>query len=134
MHTGSCLCRGIAFEVDGPLAAIQICHCSQCRKAQGTAFASNIPVESGAFRLLRGEELLMAYESSPGKERLFCRRCGSPVFSRRRDKPGVLRIRAGLFDAAIPTRAGFHAHTASGANWWPPPDDLPTYAETAKTA
>ncbi|HBS15496.1 GFA family protein, partial [Alloalcanivorax venustensis] len=30
-YTGSCLCGGIAFEVRGPLAPIQVCHCQQCR-------------------------------------------------------------------------------------------------------
>lgn len=129
MHTGSCLCKGVAFEINGPLAAIQICHCSQCRKAQGSAFASNIQVEAANFRLLRGAELLKEYESSPGKQRVFCGNCGSPVYSRRDDKPGVLRLRAGTLDGELATQPGFHFYTASKANWWSIDDELPRYAE-----
>jgi hypothetical protein len=44
MYTGSCLCGGVAYEIDGELEPIQVCHCSQCRKAQGTAIVTNIPV------------------------------------------------------------------------------------------
>ncbi len=131
MVTGSCLCGGIAFEIAGPLAPIQVCHCSQCRKAQGSAFAANIPVEAAAFRLIRGAELLTAYESSPGKQREFCRGCGSPIYSHREDKPGVLRVRAGLLDGAIPASAAFHAWTSSAANWWPFAEDLPRHDGSA---
>jgi hypothetical protein len=116
---GSCLCGGIRFQISGPLAAIQICHCSQCRKAQGTPFASNIPVERAAFEFLSGEALLQAYESSPGKQRHFCSRCGSPVFSSRNSLPGIVRIRAGLLEEPLGVRVGSEAHTESRCEWWP---------------
>ena len=93
-HTGSCLCQAIRFEIDGPLEPVQICHCQQCRKAQGTPLVTNIPVATSAFRLLAGSELLAEFESSPGKKRCFCRTCGSPVISRRDDRPDVVRVRA----------------------------------------
>jgi len=43
-----------------------------------------------------GEERIREYESSPGTLRAFCSRCGSPLYSRRRDAPDVLRL--GLLD------------------------------------
>ena len=52
MQTGSCLCRAVKFEVAGDLAPIQLCHCGDCRKAQGSAFAANILVATADFRLL----------------------------------------------------------------------------------
>lgn len=127
MYTGNCLCGGIRFSVDAELDSIQICHCQQCRKAQGTPFATNTPVPASAFRLDRGAELLTAYESSPGKQRVFCSRCGSPVYSRRASAPDVLRLRAGLLNEPLPIQPSFHFHTASKANWWPISDALPQY-------
>ena len=38
MFTGRCLCGGVRYTVSGDLAPIQICHCAQCRAAQGTPF------------------------------------------------------------------------------------------------
>lgn len=130
-HTGGCLCTGVRFRIEGDLAPIQVCHCLQCRKAQGGPFAAVIPVATSAFELLAGEHLLQAYESSPGKERVFCSRCGSPLFSRRAALPQVLRLRAGLIDGPLEVGLAWHAHTASRCDWWPIRDDAPQYLEGA---
>jgi len=127
MHKGSCLCGAITFQVEGPLEAIQICHCGQCRKAQGGAFASNIPVQRECFELLSGEHMLRAFESSPGKERVFCGQCGSPLFSRRRDLPQVIRLRAGALDEPVQARPIAHFYVSNKASWWPILDSLPQF-------
>lgn len=128
---GSCLCGGIRYAIEGELAPIQVCHCEQCRKAQGTPFATNIPVAASAFRFVQGEQLLSEFESSPGKRRAFCSRCGSPVISRRDDKPHTVRVRAGTLDAELETRPIAHFHTASKCNWWPIEDGLPRFEHGA---
>ncbi len=129
MHLGNCLCGEVRFRIQGELAPIQICHCSQCRRAQGTAFVTNIPVSEADFELLSGAERLQAYESSPGKQRVFCSRCGSPLFSRSSQVPGVLRIRAGSLQGEVQARLGWHIYHDSRANWWQQHDDLPRYPE-----
>ena len=112
-YTGSCLCGGVRFRIKGELGPVQVCHCQQCRKAQGGPFAAVIPVDVLAFHFIEGEALLNAYESSPGKQRVFCSRCGSPVFSRRASLPQVLRVRAGLIDEPLTVGIAWHAHTGS---------------------
>ncbi len=128
MYTASCLCGGVRFRIDAELEPVQVCHCSQCRKAQGTPFATNTPVRQAAFRLLAGAELITEYESSPGKKRCFCRVCGSPLYSYRASLPGVLRIRAGLINEPLSVGPCAHFHVASKCNWWPIDDTLPKYA------
>ena len=127
-YTASCLCSGITFRITDELEPIQVCHCVQCRKAQGTVFATNTPVARSAFQLDSGAELLTEYESSPGKKRAFCKRCGSPIYSRRDDLPEVLRIRAGLINEPLAVRPAAHFYVASKANWWEIHDDLPQFA------
>ncbi len=129
MYTGSCLCGRVQFRIDGALEPIQVCHCLQCRKAQGTPFATNTPVEADAFTLTSGAELLKAYESSPGKQRVFCSRCGSPIYSSKDSLPGVLRIRAGLLNESLQVGPAAHAYVGSKANWWPITDSLPQFPE-----
>ncbi len=128
-YTAHCLCEGVAFQITGKLAPIQVCHCSQCRRAQGSAFATNMPVARASFQLDRGAELLTEYESSPGKKRAFCSRCGSPVYSRRDAQPETLRVRVGLINEQLPVRPMAHFCTASKANWWPIDDDLPQFPD-----
>jgi hypothetical protein len=125
MQTGSCLCGAVAYEIDGPLAGVQFCHCSQCRRASGAAFVANLPVAAANFRVVRGS--LKSYASSPGKERLFCADCGSPIISRAASAPGMVRVRAGTLDEPAPTHPEFRFHVASNVAWLPITDDLPQY-------
>jgi hypothetical protein len=130
VRTGGCLCGGVRYEVEGPLAVVQLCHCGQCRKAQGSAFGANLPVASAAFRLIQGADLLREYRASPPKRRVFCGTCGSALFSQRDDAPEGLRLRAGTLDGdGDGVEIGFHIQTASKAAWWPIDDDRPAYPE-----
>jgi hypothetical protein len=131
MHRGSCLCGGVTFAVSGDLPPIQVCHCGQCRRAQGTPFATNIPLYESQVEWLSGISLIQRYESSPGKYRCFCKTCGSPLFSQRTSLPGVLRLRVGILQGQVNGKVGFHIHHASRANWWTPQDEAraPRYDE-----
>ena len=129
MYTGSCLCGGVQFQIEGELAPIQICHCIQCRKAQGSAIVTNIPVQETHFTLVSGEDLLGAFESSPGKQRVFCKNCGSPVYSKTVKVPGVVRIRAGTLDGDLETQPQAHYWVSCKANWYEINDNLPQFPE-----
>jgi len=128
MQRGRCLCGGITFNVCGELPPIQVCHCGQCRQAQGGPFATNIPVSEAQVQWLSGRELFQAYESSPGKLRVFCRVCGSPLFSRKDSLPGVLRLRAGSLLGDLSTQIGAHIYCESGVSWWQDDAGVPHYA------
>ncbi len=54
---GSCLCGGIRFEIDAA-RSLTFCHCSNCRKLSGAAFASYVHVDADKFRFIAGEELI----------------------------------------------------------------------------
>lgn len=129
VHRGSCLCGGVRYEYSGEFGLFVYCHCSKCRKAQGSAFASNAPVEEAKFRLLQGSELLKAYASSPGKQRVFCSNCGSPLYSRADALPGVLRLRMGTLDTPVGKKPQAHIFAASRAEWYDILDGLPQHAE-----
>jgi len=133
MFSGNCLCKSVQFEIDSELAPIQVCHCKQCRQAQGTPFVTNIPVAVSAFRIICGQEQLKSFESSPGKQRVFCLNCGSPIYSSRANVPDTIRIRAGLINEPLDTRPAFHMYISDKANWWTIEGDLPQYEQAAKT-
>jgi hypothetical protein len=127
LYSGNCLCGGVRFQIQGELEPIQICHCLQCRKAQGTPIVTNTPVLTAAFQLLSGADLLTEFESSPGKQRVFCSNCGSPIYSKRDSLPDVVRIRAGLINEPLSVKPMAHFHTGSKANWWFINDGLPQF-------
>ncbi len=127
MYRGSCLCGTVTYEVRGELGPIVLCHCRQCRKAQGGAFAANAPVRAADFRITAGRETIREYESSPGKYRAFCSTCGSPLISRRQGQPDTVRLRLGTLDSPVPARPGAHIYASSKAEWFEIHDDLPRY-------
>src|SRR5690606_22404809 len=102
-------------------------HCAQCRKEHYTPIATNTTVKDAAFQLDSGAELLKSYEESPGKHRVFCSKCGSPIYSKKDALPGVLRIRAGLINEPLSSKPVAHSYTGSKANWWAINDDLPQF-------
>jgi hypothetical protein len=100
-----------------------------CQRASGSAFAANADVRSAYFQLTAGGDLVSEYESSPGKFRAFCRRCGSPVYSRRDGEPELRRVRLGLLDSDPERRPFAHFWVSSNAAWHRIEDALPRYPE-----
>ncbi len=102
------------------------CHCSRCRKTHGTGFATFVMAQADAFHLVRGRELIVRYESSPGFFRPFCGRCGSAVPD---GEPwqGLVAIPAGLFDDDPGARPLAHIFVESKAPWVEIQGPLPAF-------
>lgn len=124
---GSCLCGGVVFEVDTPFDRFLNCHCSRCRKATGTAHASNAIVRPDALRWLQGEDLVARYDLPEAKSfaTCFCRRCGAPLPHLTRSGNAVI-VPAGSFDDPLGISPQRHVHWASRADWYAHGEDIPT--------
>lgn len=130
MLEGSCLCGAVAYEVDAPIGPIVHCHCETCRKAHGSAFSTVSPVPRDKVRIISGEDLLTSYESSPGKFRKFCARCGSQIIADRVAQPVIL-LRMGCLDTPIAEKARAHLWRSDAASWYDPKDQIPELPEGA---
>jgi hypothetical protein len=115
-HFGSCLCGETTYKVAGQLDEVALCHCSQCRRANGGAFNVAVIVDSALVRFV-AQSHLREYMASAGKYRAFCGQCGSPIYSRRDDLPDTLRLRGGaIVDLPLPGRL-HHIEYASRWRW-----------------
>jgi hypothetical protein len=129
MIRGSCLCGGVKFEITRAVGPFELCHCSRCRKASGSAFVAGIGVNREDFRLVQGGELIETFEapvreSPPPYRAHFCRRCGSPVPNPFDDSPW-LEVPAGLLDDDPEMRPGRHIFVDFKSPWFNIKDDLP---------
>ncbi|MDI6620434.1 GFA family protein [Acinetobacter junii] len=129
VYHGSCLCNGIRYEIHGEIVDIVQCHCQRCRKANGTAYATNAPIKVSDFKITQGEHLLKKFQSTETTQRCFCTDCGSPIISIKSDIPEFYRLRIGTLDTAIQQRPTMHIFAASKAEWDCIADDLPQYVE-----
>jgi len=124
MVRGSCLCGSVAWEASGPFELMSHCHCSMCRKAHGTGFATFLAAPASGFRALRSGDAIARFESSPGVFRTFCPRCGSALWS-----PAGERVfmPAGCLDDDPGARPLAHLFAASKAAWDEISDSLPRF-------
>jgi hypothetical protein len=129
MITGSCLCGAVRFQITGKIGPVGYCHCGQCRKASGTAFAANADVRRDEMTFDSGLDDVREYESSRGNFRAFCWRCGSPVYSRTSANADRLRVRLGLLDDDPGRRGLVHCWVSSKAPWYEIADQLPQFEE-----
>jgi hypothetical protein len=130
-YAGSCLCQGVRYEIDGDLGEFGYCHCTSCRKASGSAHGANAGVERARFRVLSGDALLCEYESSHGKYRVFCSRCGSPIYAYLSSSRDVIRIRLGSLDTPFTREPRAHTWVSDKAPWEPIEDGIPQFPEWA---
>lgn len=129
MLKGQCLCGGVQYVYHGEITEVAVCHCDQCKRAQGTPFVSNAPIQNSLFELVQGDNLLKSYFSSAHKRRVFCAECGSPLFSQRTDMPEVIRLRLGtVTEGHIPAPA-YQIYCDSKAKWLVLDDAKPCYAQ-----
>ena len=129
MYNGGCLCGAVRFEITGSIQNIVYCHCSLCRKAQGSAFATNGIVKTDDFIILSGEHNLTAFESTPGQSKFFCKTCGSPIISKTESQPEQVRVRLGTIESDIEERPSAHIFATSKANWEDLCGELPQHEE-----
>lgn len=124
MHRSSCLCGDVTWQFDGPLRTMSHCHCSRCRKAHGTAFATYVAGAEDSFHL-NGAAQIVRFDASSGMARCFCRRCGSVVPGDA--ERGNVFVPAGnlLDDPGV--RPVAHIFVASKAPWFEIHDDLPRF-------
>ena len=126
MHTGSCLCGAVTFEVSGKLKPPDACHCSQCRKVSGHYWAStDIP---RASLKVNGEHNGAWFRSSEKVQRGFCSTCGSTLFWDPIQKDWIA-VSMGAFDAPTDSRLEKHIYVADKGDYYEIKDGLPQNAQ-----
>ena len=128
MVRGSCLCGEVRFVVNGPISALSNCHCSECRKAYGSAFGTIAVCRAEDFEYLSGESLISAYRQTENVIRRFCNNCGSqlPI---KEDADPLVGVPAGLLDDDPEIRPTEHIFVGSKAPWWTISDAVPQFEE-----
>jgi len=131
MLKGSCLCGQVRYTYNGIVEELSMCHCSQCRKAQGTAVTANSPLKESDLHF-EGKDFIKEYNSSGDKVRAFCSQCGSALYSAKSSVPGIKRIRLGTVDTAFTCQNKYHIHADSIASWHEITDQHPQFKQAKK--
>ena len=125
--TGSCLCEAVEYTVEDAFSYALNCHCSQCRRATGSAFKPLAGIERGKLAVTRGARTLLKYGNDVNHD-VRCRKCGSLLYSVVRDGVWVHVALGSLLDtpSRLPTA---HIYVGSKAPWHRIDDALPQHLE-----
>lgn len=126
--TGSCLCGKVKIQIPDKFDMVGNCHCSECRKFSGSAFASAAAVDFDDFKVTQGEEFISYYPKTEDTDLGFCSHCGSSLFSKKSPIQKYL-VRMGILDDAPTQHPAFHIFVGSKAPWYEITDDLPQFEE-----
>jgi hypothetical protein len=137
MIRGGCLCGGVRFEIARAVPPFELCHCSRCRKASGSAFVPWLVAHREDFRLLEGEDMIRTYDAPvrdtpPPYRTSFCSRCGSPVPNPKSRSPWV-EVQAGVLDDDPGLRPERHILVEAKSSWFTITDGLPQLDRAALT-
>ena len=126
IREGGCLCGAVRFKAEGEPLNIRVCHCRNCQKAMGSPFFARALFDQ---RALTVEGDTAGYLSSDALDRMFCKACGTRLFSRRTDGT-MIGVALAAFDdrnAFAPTE---HIWVSEKIDWVRLDDGLPHYQET----
>lgn len=90
--SGSCGCGTVNYKINGPLKAVVNCHCTMCRKNNGTPFSTYCVVAQTDFDIFEGQENIATYEASGDVKKRACEKCGSPLYQSHQRYPDVFMI------------------------------------------
>src|SRR5947209_890459 len=125
---GKCLCGAVAYAVADEFVYATNCHCSNCRRATGSAFKPFAGIERDKLRVTKGMDKLMIFGDENESHDTHCKLCGSFLYSVVRNSTFVHVTMGTLVDD--PTiRATEHIFVGSKAPWFTITDDLPQYDE-----
>ncbi|MBS7691253.1 GFA family protein [Pseudomonas lalucatii] len=114
---GQCLCGNVKFELSDDFKAFYQCHCAQCQRLTGSAFASNIFTRPDNIEWTSGKADVSHYEH-PTREfsKAFCRVCGSAVPFVNKSRTSLIVPAGSLLDKpSISPQANIFA--AEEAHW-----------------
>ena len=126
---GHCLCRAVAYEVDGPPKWVAHCHCESCRRHTGSVMATFAGVDAAQVRWTGIAP--SRHESSPETWRSFCPRCGTPISYESSRFQGEIHFYLGTLESPQDMPAKAHVYVAEQLPWFEILDDCPRFSETA---
>ncbi len=128
--TGGCACGAIRYECSSEPVLAFNCHCLDCQKASGSAYASCLIVPSADFALT-GEPKYYTVTANNGLPigRGFCPECGSHVLAKLPYKPRIVILHASSLDDPSRHRPAVDIFASRAQPWDHMDPELPKFPE-----
>jgi len=125
-YTGGCMCGAIRYELNCESPWSVYCHCESCRKHTGAPVAVLVAGLPEYVTWTAGERAL--YESSAGRQRGFCRDCGTSLTWEAESNGSWLGLHISTFDNPEALPASEHVFCDDAISWVKLTDGLKRYS------
>ncbi|NKJ49844.1 aldehyde-activating protein [Burkholderia sp. SG-MS1] len=125
---GGCLCGAVHYSVKDEFVYALNCHCSNCRRATGSAFKPFAGIERDKLCITEGKDNLLVFGDEQASHDVHCKTCGSLMFSVVRNGE-FAHVTLGTLTDTPTIRPTAHIFVGSKAPWHAITDHLPQHEE-----
>ena len=134
---GGCACGKTRYKLTAPPLIVHACHCRDCQRLSGGAFALNIWIEKRFVEADHARLRSLSVPAGSGKpQEIFrCPDCGTAIYSKYHAAPGdTVLLRVGTLDEPGAVKPDVHIFTRSKLPWLQLPPDTPAFEAFYKLA
>jgi hypothetical protein len=97
---GGCLCGAVRYQVAAAPVAVYLCHCKDCQRRTGSAFAMAMLVKAADFSLSKNHLITRKTEKPDGSHSLrhYCADCLVRTHTTFSKRPNLTSVRPGTLD------------------------------------
>ena len=123
--TGGCLCGEIRYVLKAEPLTLYACHCTDCQRRTGTAFAMCLVVKRDSLEVTKGTPAMFAVKMDDGRTKTgqVCTKCNTRLWGDPIKAPGISIVQPGTLDDPSWLRPVAHIWTRSAQPWFQFPKD-----------
>lgn len=115
---GGCLCGQVRYSASAEPIFVGVCHCTDCQKFSGSAFAAVVAVPRAAVTVTGVLKTFTKNgDSGQPMHRAFCPECGSGIMDEAALMPGVAMLNIGTLDDASWVKPVSQVYCDSAQPW-----------------
>jgi hypothetical protein len=116
---GQCFCGKIRYRQHRRPMFIHCCHCTDCQRQTGSAFAINALIEADRVELLNGEPVMVTLSTDSGRPHdvYRCDNCQSALWSDYGRRGWLRFMRVATLDRPGDFTPDVHIYTRSKLTW-----------------
>jgi hypothetical protein len=126
---GGCACGAVRYRLTSPPMIVHCCHCRDCQRQTGGAFAVNALIETDRIEMLSGEPVAIPMPTDSGRPHdvYRCPACETAVWSDYGRRPALRFVRATTLDDPDALPPDVHIFTRSKLPWVGLPPEVPAF-------
>lgn len=118
-YDGRCHCGAVRFRLTSAPMFVHCCHCSDCQRQTGGAFAINALIETDRIERLAGEPVAISMPTESGRPHDIyrCPDCQTAVWSDYGGRPKLRFVRVATLEDQHAIAPDVHIFTRSKVRW-----------------